>query len=149
MKKLHFTDTKQASEYKDSMRSQGIETRDGKDKDGYYVEQVGDSPQSRAPQNVQNLAKELDDKVDQAIENRLSGRRSPGNRLTHSLSRGLGDVAKSLSTNENKRRMRIAQMPGRKAPIARISNGANPMSGKNAGMKRHKGGISYAPKDDD
>lgn len=65
-------------------------------------------------------------------------------RLVGNLSKGFGDVAKSLSTSENSRRMRIAQMPGKRAPIAR-SRIENPIAGRGAGIKKHR--ISNAPLD--
>lgn len=65
-------------------------------------------------------------------------------KLVKNVSRGFGDVAKSLSTAQNSRRMRIAQMPGKKAPIARTRI-HNPIAGNGAGIKKHR--ISYAPED--
>jgi len=66
-------------------------------------------------------------------------------RLVGSLTKGFGDIAKSLSTSENKRRMRIAQMPGKRAPIARLGDVHNPIAGRNAGIRRRK--ISNAPEE--
>jgi len=65
-------------------------------------------------------------------------------RLVGGLSKGFGDIAKSLGSNENKKRMRIAQMPGKKAPIAR-TRVENPIAGRGAGIKKHH--ISNAPLD--
>jgi hypothetical protein len=65
-------------------------------------------------------------------------------KVVKSVGKGFSDVAKSLGSAQNKRRMRIAQMPGSKPPIARTKV-ENPIAGRNAGMKRHH--ISNAPLD--
>lgn len=65
-------------------------------------------------------------------------------KLAKGMGRGLSDVAKSLSTAQNSRRMKIAQMPGSKPPIVRTKV-ENPIAGRGAGMKRRK--ISDAPED--
>jgi len=64
-------------------------------------------------------------------------------KLIGSLAHGFGNIAKSLSSPQNKQRMRIAQMPI-KPPIARTKI-SNPVAGKNAGIKKHH--ISNAPLD--
>jgi len=65
-------------------------------------------------------------------------------KLVKNIAHGFGDVAKSLSTAQNSRRMKIAQMPGSKPPIVRTKV-ENPIAGRGAGMKRRR--ISDAPLD--
>lgn len=65
-------------------------------------------------------------------------------KLVRHVGKGLGDIGKSLATSENKKRMKIAQMPGSKPPIVRTKV-KNPIAGRNAGMKRRH--ISDAPLD--
>ena len=63
-------------------------------------------------------------------------------KLATSITKGLGDVAKSLASPKHNKRMRIAQMPGSKPPIV-TTKVSNPVAGKNAGI--HRGKISDAP----
>jgi len=65
-------------------------------------------------------------------------------KLVKGFGKGLGDIGRSLASSENKKRMRIAQMPDRKPPIAR-TRVSNPIAGREAGMKRRR--ISDAPLD--
>mgnify|MGYP001561467620 CR=1 FL=1 len=90
-------------------------------------------------------------KLERDIQKLLKDKDQPdtagaGSKLVKGMAKGFGNIARSLSTSENKKRMRIAQMPGGKAPIATY-NTCNPISGKSAGIKRHH--ISNAPKRED
>ena len=92
----------------------------------------------------------LDRKIDKLIEQEEKMHRGSGSNLDTAkkvvggVARGLGDIAKSLSTPNTSRRMKIGQMPERKAPIAR-TRPQNPIAGRNAGIKKHR--ISDAPID--
>lgn len=89
---------------------------------------------SKMKKDVEKLLKDKDEPDTKGATKRLVG----------GFGKGFGDIAKSLASNENKKRMRIAQMPGKKTPIAR-TNISNPIAGNGAGIKRRK--ISYAPDD--
>ena len=89
-------------------------------------------------------------KLQRDIEKLLKDKDQPDtkgatSRLVKNLAHGFGDIAESLAHPESKRRMRIAQMPVR--PPITTYNRTNPISGKNAGIKRRR--ISYAPKVED
>ena len=92
-------------------------------------------------EDIKKLQKDIDKLLKDKDQPDAKGATS---RLVGSLGRGFSDIAKSLSTSENARRMRIAQMPGKKAPIARTKI-ENPIAGRRAGIKRHR--ISNAPED--
>jgi len=68
-------------------------------------------------------------------------------RLVKAVGRGMGDLASSLNSPENKKRMRIAQMVDGKHNPMRTTKVSNPIAGREAGMKRHR--ISNAPKRED
>jgi len=67
-----------------------------------------------------------------------------GKKFIKMLGKGLNDIGESLNTSENKKRMRIAQMPGKRPPIARTKI-SNPIAGRGAGIKKNR--ISNAPLD--
>lgn len=93
--------------------------------------------------DVDNLSEKIDKLVKQQEEQRQgTGKFSNAKKVLGSVKKGLGDVVDSLNSNENSKRMRISQMPGKKAPIATY-NHSNPLSGKDAGIKRKR--ISNAP----
>ena len=92
-------------------------------------------------EDIKKLQKDLDKLLKDKDEPDTKGATQ---KLVGSIQHGFGDIAKSLSSNENKRRMRIAQMPGKKAPIARTKV-ENPIAGRGAGIKKHH--ISNAPLD--
>jgi len=90
--------------------------------------------------------KELEKKLDKLVrsEQQPEGKFTAAKKMVGGIAHGLGDVARSLNTPSTGRRMKIGQMPERKAPIARTKV-KNPIAGVNAGMKRHR--ISDAPLD--
>jgi hypothetical protein len=97
--------------------------------------------------DVLNLDKKIDKLMKQEEEQRQGQNKfTTARKMIGSLTKGLGDVASSLNTSENDKRMKISQMPGKKAPIATYTR-SNPLSGKNAGIKRKR--ISDAPLRDD
>jgi len=78
---------------------------------------------------------ELSERLEE-IKGVVSGDSGSGRRLAKSVARGFGDIAKSLNSPENKRRMKIAQMvEGRNNPMRRIRV-SNPIAGRKAGMHR-------------
>jgi len=95
-------------------------------------------------EDIKRIRKDLE-RIEKSIEP-FQQKQSTNKRVIKALGKGFGDIAESLSHPESKRRMRISQMPGRKTPIATY-NTTNPISGKNAGIKRHR--ISNAPKVED
>ena len=91
-------------------------------------------------------------KMQRDIEKLLKDKDQPDTRgatskLVGSLAKGFGNVAKSLSTAQNKRRMRISQMVEGKHNPMRTTRVSNPIAGKNAGLRKRK--ISYAPEIED
>jgi len=93
-------------------------------------------------EDIKKLRQDLE-RVAKSVEP-FQQKQSTNKRVIKALGRGFGDIVESLSHPEDKRRPKICQMPGKKAPIGRIDDVHNLIAGKNAGMKRHR--ISYAPK---
>ena len=92
-------------------------------------------------EDIAKLRKELD-----LIRKQQEGKQQSGLlRAVKFGAEGFNDIAESLAHSQHKRRLRIAQMPGRKAPISRL-NIHNPIAGANAGMHHHR--ISNAPRED-
>src|SRR4030042_2082367 len=91
--------------------------------------------------DIKDLEKKIDNmaKKDEPVQTQGAARK-----LVGGLAHGLGDIGRSLASPENKKRMRIAQMPGRKPPIARTKV-ENPIAGRGAGIKKRR--ISNAPLD--
>jgi hypothetical protein len=105
----------------------------------------------KRPEEESFASKEDVDKLDAKIDKLLKEEEeknkpsiSPARKMVGGISKGLGDIAKSLNTPNTGKRMRIGQMPDRKSPIAR-THPHNPIAGIAAGMKRHH--ISDAPLD--
>lgn len=104
----------------------------------------------KKPPKEDFISKEDFKKLQKDMEKLLKDKDQPdtkgaSNRLVGSIKHGFGDVAKSLATPQNKRRMRIAQMvEGSKNPLRR-TRVENPIAGRKAGMKRRH--ISDAPLD--
>ncbi len=65
-------------------------------------------------------------------------------KLVKGMSRGIGDIARSLNSPDSDRRPKIARISARKPPIAR-TRVENPIAGRGAGIKKHR--ISNAPLD--
>ena len=144
-KGITYTDANQANEAVINLRDQGYYKAKAEKYGQFYKVDKGEFGEKEERGKIdRRLAAELEDKEErlEAIRE-ASGGRSVGQRTVKSFARGFGDIAKSLASSENRRRMRIAQMPGRKTPIAQVSNGPNPVSGRNAGLHRHN--ISNAP----
>ena len=145
-KEITFMDRTSANEYKRQMEREGYKMSSPREANGGIVVSILSEKNAREVDQEKSLREALSDRNERLEAIRVaSGGKSSGQKFVGAVSRGLGDVAKSLSTNENKRRMRIAQMPGRKAPIAAEVNHSNPISGRSAGMRRHN--ISNAPKE--
>jgi len=88
--------------------------------------------------------KKLEKDMEKVTKQTAPQTQNTANRMMGSVKKGIGDIAESLSHPESKRRMRIAQMPGKKPPIARTRI-ENPIAGRGAGIKKRR--ISNAPLD--
>lgn len=100
------------------------------------------------PENLasQEDIRKIREELAKAKKKEESQSRDSKGRFAGALKDGFGDIAESLSKPQSKRRMRIAQMAGRHAPIARM-NISNPIAGRKAGIYyRHH--ISNAPREE-
>ena len=148
---ISFVDYKSAAEYAKEKETQGYKANVRQSGNVYVVDlsqerrdKSGAIDSMRKSEELERKNEELSKTLEQVKQ--VSGG-GTGTRFVRNMGRGIGDVARSLSTSENKRRMRIAQMPGKRAPIASNGQSVNPISGHNAGTRRHQ--ISNAPSRED
>jgi len=150
-KQVHFNDPQAAGEYRSAMREQGYKTRDGKDRNGYFVELAGDKKPSEHIDS--NLARQLEDQKEtiNAIRE-ASGGRSKGQKTIGAIAHGFGNITRAMSNPEDRehKRMRISRVPSRRnMPIASTTV-RSPIAPKGQGiMGRRDKHISLAPRRED
>ena len=109
---------------------------------GYWSDKKPKKESFASEEDINKLRKDIERLAKDKDQPDTAGATS---KLVKGMGRGLGDIAKSLSTAQNKRRMRIAQMVDGKNNPLRRTRVENPIAGRNAGMKRRH--ISDAPLD--
>lgn len=142
---LKFGDRQLANEQMERWNKEGYSASVTQKGGTYYVTRGNDKPQRLRQQDLQAI--ENEEKLEAIRE--LSGSRNRFRNMADSFTSGRNIVAaiKRTVSSPTGTRMKIAQMPGRRAPIAMDTNKANPISGRNAGI--HRRSISYAPRRED
>lgn len=138
---MRFNDRKLANEQVERFNDAGYSATITKKGNDYFVDR-GNESNKGDERNLIELKGE-NEELEARMENirEASGGTKVG--LVGNVARGFGNIARSLSTPRNKRRMRIAQMvDGKDAPMRRVRV-QNPIAGKMAGMNHHK--VSDAP----
>ena len=129
-KEITFMDKSSANEYKDLMEKQGYKMSTPREQNGGYVVKILSDRNADDVDVEASLRKALSERDERIEEKR-------GRRFVRHMGRGITDIAKSLNTPENKRRMKISQMVEGKHSPMRTTRVSNPIAGHNAGMHRH------------
>ena len=139
---ITFTDKQSATEYLQEKEAQGYSAKIT-EVGGHYTVDVSRSRRSKDEHNPDDLRelREKDERLEAVRQVSGSGN-GKGQDAAKWLFKGLGTMKESLLHPEHKRRMRISQMAGKHAPI-RSDSKPNPISGREAGLRRHY--ISNAP----
>jgi hypothetical protein len=116
------------------------------DKNSFWDKKRPEEEHFASKEDVDKIDAKLDKllKEEQQKQQQNTGSLATAKRMIGGVSKGFGDIAKSLGTSSSEKRMKIGQMPDRKPPIAR-TRPQNPIAGQNAGIKKHR--ISDAPLD--
>lgn len=144
---ISFSDRKSATDYASEKEEQGYRAKVRQDNNGIFTVDLRGNRRDVNQQHNPNDLSALREKDEQLEAVRFASGGSKGGKFIRNVGRSFGDIGKSLASPENRRRMRISQMPGRRAAIAQVSNGPNPISGNGAGLHHHH--ISLAPRRED